>query len=483
MNNILTEKEYQAELLNILEKQNGYIIRKANNFDRYFAIDRGMLFEFLTDTQPEVMDSLRKIYKERLEETLISFINAECTKKSGSLLEVLKHGVELSGHHLNLMYTKPSTTFNPNLTAKYKKNRFSVMEEVWINDTQRVDIVTFLNGFAIIALELKCNFSGQSIENAIVQYRKERDPNARLFLFKAGVLVSFGMDLNEVCMTTRLDGEKTYFLPFNQGNGEGVNVGKGNPPCETEYPVHYMWDDILKKDTILDLISKFIFIKTDEKEDEKTGEIKKTETIIFPRYHQLDAIRKLLEDVSKNKTALNYLIQHSAGSGKTNTIAWLAYRLANLHDADNKIIFDNIIIMTDRIVVDRQLQKAVMGMEHKSGLIRIMDEKCNSTDLALALNGNTKIIATTIQKFPHIIDDVKSLKNKHFAVIIDEAHSSTTGKDMAAVTKSLGKGDELYPDMEDEIAAELAKNGKQGNVSMFAFTATPKPTTLQLFGT
>ena len=241
MNNILTEKEYQAELLNILEKQNGYIIRKASNFDRYFAIDHEMLFDFLTDTQPEDMESLRKIYKERLEETLISFINAECTKKSGSLLEVLKHGVELSGHHLNLMYTRPATAFNPDLSAKYEKNRFSVMEEVWINDTQRVDVVIFLNGFAIIALELKCNFSGQSIEDAIVQYREDRDPNARLFLFKAGVLVSFGMDLNEVCMTTKLDGEKTYFLPFNQGNGEGVNAGKGNPPCETEYPVHYMW--------------------------------------------------------------------------------------------------------------------------------------------------------------------------------------------------------------------------------------------------
>lgn len=241
-----------------------------------------------------------------------------------------------------------------------------------------------------------------------------------------------------------------------------------------------MWDDILKKDTILDLISRFMFIKVDEKEDEKTGKIKKMETIIFPRYHQLDAIRKLLEDVSENKTTLNYLIQHSAGSGKTNTIAWLAYRLANLHDADNKIIFDNIIIMTDRIVVDRQLQKAVMGMEHKSGLIRIMDEKCKSTDLAIALNSNTKIIATTIQKFPHIINDVKNLKNKRFAVIIDEAHSSTAGKDMAAVTKSIGKGEKLYQDMEDEIAAELAKNGKQGNVSMFAFTATPKPTTLKL---
>ena len=483
MNNILTEKEYQAELLAILRDQNGYIIRNAADFDRRFAFDREMLFSFLNDTQPETMEKLHKIHKDRLEDTLVSFINSECTKKRGSLIDVLKHGVELSGHRIELMYTKPATTFNKDLLAKYEKNRFSVMEEVWANDKERIDVVIFLNGFAIITMELKCNYAGQSTADAIYQYRMERDPNSRLFLFQAGALVNFAMDLHEVYMTTKLDREKTFFLPFNQGNGEGVNAGAGNAPCEDDYPVHYMWDDILTKDTILDLISKFIFIKTEEKENEKTGKIEVKESVIFPRYHQLDAVRKLLADVEENRTSLNYLIQHSAGSGKTNTIAWLAYRLATLHDADNKIIFDNVIIMTDRVVVDRQLQKAIMSMEHKSGLIRVMDEKCNSADLAIALNGNTKIIATTIQKFPYIVDSVQGLKNKRFAVIIDEAHSSTAGKDMAAVTQSLGMGDELYQDMEDGIAAELARNGKQQNVSMFAFTATPKPTTLQLFGT
>ena len=454
MNRILSEKEYQAELLGILRNQNGFTIRKATNFDRRFALDREMLFGFLNDTQPETMDKLRKIHKDRLEDTIVSFINSECTKKRGSLVEVLKHGVELSGHKIELMYTKPATTFNKDLLAKYEKNRFSAMEEVWANDNERIDVVIFLNGFAIITMELKCNFAGQTASDAIYQYRMERDPNSRLFLFKAGALVNFAMDLHEVHMTTKLDGEKTFFLPFNQGNGEAI----------------------------LDLISKFIFVKTEEKENEKTGKIEITESVVFPRYHQLDAVRKLLADVEENRTSLNYLIQHSAGSGKTNTIAWLAYRLATLHDADNKIIFDNVIIMTDRVVVDRQLQKAIMGMEHKSGLIRVMDEKCNSADLAIALNGNTKIIATTIQKFPYITDSVKGLKNKRFAVIIDEAHSSTAGKDMAAVTQSLGMGDDQYQDMEDEIAAELARNGKQQNVSMFAFTATPKPTTLQLFG-
>ena len=204
--------------------------------------------------------------------------------------------------------------------------------------------------------------------------------------------------------------------------------------------------------------------------------------MIFPRYHQLDVIRKVLGDVRVNRTAQNYLIQHSAGSGKTNSIAWLAHRLTSLHDAENKIIFDNIIIVTDRVVVDRQLQKAIMGMDHKAGLIRVMDDKCNSADLAIALNGNTKIIATTIQKFPYIVDSVAGLKNKSFAVIIDEAHSSTAGKDMAAVTLSLGSGEQVESDVEDMITDEIRRNGKQANVSIFAFTATPKPTTIQLFG-
>lgn len=283
-------------------------------------------------------------------------------------------------------------------------------------------------------------------------------------------------------MTTKLSGNDTFFLPFNMGNGDGVNAGAGNPTYDDKYSVSYMWEDILKKDTVLDLLAKFIFIESKEKEDELTGKTKKSENIIFPRYHQLDVIRKVLSDVQENLTAQNYLIQHSAGSGKTNSIAWLAHRLTSLHDASNKIIFDNVVIITDRVVVDRQLQKAVMGLEHKAGLIRVMDDKCTSADLAIALKGNTKIIATTIQKFPYIVDSVAGLKEKRFAVIIDEAHSSTAGKDMAAVTQSLGAGEQDFSDVQDMITDEIARSGKQANVSIFAFTATPKPTTLQLFG-
>ena len=418
MTNILSEKDYQKFLLERLSQDNGYVIRKAANFDRLFAVDREMLFKFLHDTQPDTMTYLRKIYKDALEETIVSFINAETTKARGSLIEVLKHGIEISNQKLELMYTKPATTFNPDLTKKFSQNIFSVMEEVWASDKERIDVVLFLNGLAIISFELKCNTSGQSYQDAIYQYRTERNPKTRLFLFKAGCLVNFAMDLEEVYMTTKLAGDATFFLPFNMGNGEGVTAGAGNPAFEDKYSVSYMWEDILKKDTVLDLISKFIFVEVKEKVDDQTGKVKRYENLIFPRYHQLDVIRKLLADVRVNRTAQNYLIQHSAGSGKTNSIAWLAHRLTSLHDADNKIIFDNVIIVTDRVVVDRQLQKAIMGMEHKAGLIRVMDDKCNSADLAIALNGNTKIIATTIQKFPYIVDSVKGLKDKRFAVII-----------------------------------------------------------------
>ena len=482
MRNVLSEKDYQAFLLERLEQDNGYIIRKASSFDRMFAVDREMLFQFLNTTQPDTMAALRKVYKADLEDTIVGYINAEATKSRGSLIDLLKHGIEISNHKLDLMYTKPATSYNQDLMRKYQQNIFSVMEEVWASDQERIDVVIFLNGLAIISFELKCNTAGQSYHDAIYQFRTERSPKTRLFLFKAGTLVNFAMDLEEVYMTTKLDGSATFFLPFNMGNGEGVTAGAGNPIFEDKYSVSYMWEDILTKDTILDLISKFIFVEVKETVDEDTGKVKRSENLIFPRYHQLDVIRRVLADVRENLSFQNYLIQHSAGSGKTNSIAWLAHRLISLHDADNKIIFDNIVIVTDRVVVDRQLQRAIIGMEHKAGLIRVMDDKCNSNDLAIALNGNTKIIATTIQKFPFIVDAVKGLKTKRFAVIIDEAHSSTAGKDMAAVTKALGSGEQVEVDMEDMITDEIRRNGKQANISIFAFTATPKPTTILLFG-
>ena len=482
MNDILTEKEYQHYIMDELVKH-GYVIRNAKtDYDRAFAMDRGMLFKFLQNTQPEAMDALTKIYKDKTEDTVISFLNAEMTKERGSLLNVLKNGIEISNQNLNLLYRKPATTFNKEANRLYNENIFSVMEEVVISDKERIDLVIFVNGLAVISMELKCNHAKQSYHDAITQYRIERDPKNRLFRFKAGCLVNFAMDLDEVYMATKLDGESTFFLPFNMGNGTGIEAGAGNPIFKDKYSVSYMWEDILTKDTLVELITQFVFIDRTEEKDEDTGRKKIKEKLIFPRFHQLDVIRKLLADIYVNKSSLNYLIQHSAGSGKTNSIAWLAHRLTSLHDADQKIIFDKIIIVTDRVVVDRQLQKAVTGMEHKSGLIRVMDEKCTSADLADALSGNTKIIATTIQKFPYIVDNVKNMQNRTFAVIIDEAHSSTSGKDMAAVTKALSAGEDEDMDVEDMLVYEIRRSGKQNNVSIFAFTATPKATTLQQFG-
>lgn len=476
----MNEKIFQRDIIAYLTKENGYIERKADRFDRAFAMDTDMLFQFLHATQPDAMAELRKIHKDDVEQTIINYINSDIMKKGSSLLDVLKHGIEISNVKLELMYTKPATTFNKELVDKYEKNIFSVMEEVRASDNERVDLVIFLNGLAIMSFELKYNVSGQNYEDAIRQYREERNPKSRLFLFKAGCLVNFAMDLEEVYMTTKLAGKSTFFLPFNKGRGEGVNAGAGNPTGN--YATAYMWEEVLQKDAVLELISKFIFLETKTHKDEITGKHKTTETLIFPRYHQFDVIRKLLADVRENGTSQNYLIQHSAGSGKTNSIAWLAHRLVSLHDDNDQIIFDNIVIITDRVVVDRQLQQAIMGMEHKTGLIRVMDDTCNSMDLANALKSNTKIIATTIQKFPYIVDSVAGLQDKKFAVIIDEAHSSTAGREMAAVTKSLGAGDDEAMDVEDAIVEEINRHGKQANVSMFAFTATPKPTTLQLFG-
>lgn len=473
--------EYQRDFVNHLVKENGFIERKNTSFNRAYAMDVDLLFEFLYKTQEDTMLELKAIYKKDLKETLVNFINGEITKKGSSLIDVLKNGVEISNKKLTLMYTKPATDYNKDLVEKYENNIFSVMQEVYPKEKERVDLVIFLNGLAIIAFELKSEFSGQNIEDAIKQYTEERDPKSRLFLWKAGCFVCFAMDTSVVMMTTKLDGAKTFFLPFNKGRGEGIYTGKGNPENKDGLPVSYMWEEVLKKDSILDLINKFIFIERKEEEDED-GKTKIKETIIFPRFHQLDLIRKLIEDVKVNKTSQNYLIQHSAGSGKTNSIAWLAHRLVSLHDSDNRVIYDTTIIATDRLVVDRQLQKAVMTLDHAVGLIKVMDNSCSSQDLKLALEGNTKIIATTIQKFPYIVDELKNLKNKNFAVIIDEAHSSTAGKNMQAVTQALGSEDDEFEDEDDFIIDQIKRSGKQANVSMFAFTATPKATTLRMFG-
>lgn len=401
-----TERDYQRYIIDYLIDNNGYIERKCKtNYDRTTAMDRELLFHFLDTTQPDTMAALRKIYNGQTEETIVKFILQSIDNKGSSLIETLKSGIEISNMHLDLLYGKPATDYNIDLVAKYNANIFSIMEEVWINDDQRIDLVVFLNGFAIATFELKCQSAGQNYRMAIKQYSEDRDPKNRLFLFKAGALVNFAMDLDTCYMTTKLDGLGTRFIPFNRGRGEGVNTGEGNPLDDgvDDYPMHYMWDDILRRDSLIELITKFVFIQREQVVDELTGKKTVKEKLIFPRYHQRDAVRQLLADAEYNGTQLNYLIEHSAGSGKTNTIAWLAHRLVSLHDTQNHIVYDSVLVITDRVVVDRQLQDAIKGIDHKSGLVCTIDDKKTSADLADALKGNYKIIVTTIQKFLYAI--------------------------------------------------------------------------------
>lgn len=483
MDNFFKEKEeYQRYIIDYLVDNNKYIERFYNKgqYNPIYAMDTELVIKFLEDTQPDKIEQIRKIH-ENADELIIKRINSEVTKSDSSLIQRLKKGIYFDNNiKLELMYDKPATTFNEELNELYHKNIFSVMEEVYHKDDERIDLVIFLNGIAIITIELKSNQSGQNYEKAIEQYKNERDCTTRLLSFKFGTLVNFAMDTKEVYMCTKLCGKSSYFLPFNKGTKDG---GKGNPHNDNGLNVSYMWEDVLKKDTLLYLIKNFIYVEKESEEDPKTEKLKEKENLIFPRYHQLDAIRNLISDITINKTSKNYLIEHSVGSGKTKTIAWLAHRLQSLHDKDENNIFDSVLIITDRIVVDQQLQAAIKAIDHKQGLVKVMDEDCTSSDLADALKHTTKIVVSTIQKFRYILDETKNILDKNFVIIIDEAHSSTSGKNMAAVTEVLSDSDDMDGDSaEDLIIDEISNQGKQKNISMIAFTATPKKQTLQLFG-
>lgn len=481
-------KDYQRLIINYLCHVNGYRERPSSRYHAGLAMDTELLFEFLEATQQDTMESLRNMYGDHTEETILHLINAEVNRMNGKLIsrgliDVLKHGVEFdNGKKLHLMYRKPDSTKNTDAVEKCAQNIFSVMEEVYHKQGERIDLVLFLNGIAIFAIELKCNTSGQNYKDAIIQYKEKRDCTTRLLKEKVGVFAAFAMDLQEVYFCTKLQGKSSFFNPFNRG----VDFGKGNPHVEGGINVSYMWEDIWTKDRILLLIERFIYIKTKERKSAETGKRTKTKELIFPRFHQLRVVERVMDSVIEHHSDRNYLIEHSAGSGKTETISWLAHILSTVHDVNNNTIFDTVLIITDRIVVDRQLQEAILGMDHKSGQVKVMDDACKSKDLAFALGGHTKIIVTTIHKFYYILGNalLGNLKEKRFAILIDEAHSSTEGIYMQSVTHVLtNEKEEEEKTEEDKMIEEIRKSGKQPNVSMIAFTATPRPDTIQLFGT
>lgn len=486
----ITTKEitFENEIEYSLIENGGYIKGDSQNYNREYAIDDTLLFSFLQDSQPKEWDKLIIKHGTMAKENFLKKLYKDLDKHG--MLYLLRHGIIDAPAKFSLCFFKPASGMNQTNLAMYEKNILSITRQVHysLKNENSIDVVLFINGLPISTIELKNAITGQTVAKAKKQYIYDRDPHELLLSFKSRCLVHFAVDTDEVWMTTRLKGIDTYFLPFNKGN----NGGKGNPIGDGTYRTSYLWDEVLQKDSILDIVHRFIHLEKNKKT--------KKETLIFPRYHQLDVVRKLINDVRTNGTGNNYLIQHSAGSGKSNSIAWLAHHLSNLHDGDDKVIFNSIIVITDRLVLDKQLQDTIYQFEHVDGVVVKIDD--NSTQLANALNTGKKIIITTLQKFPFILEKINTLEGKRFAVIVDEAHSSQSGKASQKMKAILGntahlseeqqlqqvaddeaKEEKTVLDSEDEIAKEMSTHGKLSNLSFFAFTATPKPKTLETFGT
>lgn len=468
-----TEKDLESFIESYLLEHNGYIKRVSQNYDKDLCFDKELLISFLESTQSKELDELKKRLGEGYKIEILKHIASKISKEG--IVKALQKGIELRGIKLSLAYRKPSNALNSTSIENYNKNTLSIIRQLYYSkdNTNSIDMVVFLNGVPLVSIELKNQLTGQNVYDAIAQYKKDRDPKERLL---RNCIVHFALDCDLVYMSTKLERDKTRFLPFNRGlnNGRGdisLQSGAGNPPSDT-IKTAYLWERILKKDTLLSLIFDFVKVLKD--------------CIIFPRYHQFDVVEKLLEDAKANGVGRRYLIEHSAGSGKSNSISWLAHNLASLHDNDSKLIFDSVIVVTDRKVLDSQIRDNVKGFEGISGVVEAITQ--GSRQLKNALEEGKKIIITTIQKFPYILDEITSLKSKTFAIIIDEAHSSQSGTNAQKMSeairdKSLDEEEEAREESLDEKIIEIIKNKKlQKNASYFAFTATPKPKTLEMFG-
>lgn len=467
-----------------------------SNYDPTVGLDYQKLLSFIQKTQPKQWARHQRNYSNDGESKFLQRFNHEV--ETHGMLHVLRNGIKDRGVRFKLAYFKPASNLNYDTLKKYESNILTCTRQFAYspNNHKTIDMVLSLNGIPIVALELKNQYTGQTVENAKIQFENDRDPKELVFRFDRRFLVYFAVDHTDVYMTTKLAGRKTYFLPFNQGsNGPGQVGGAGNPANNNGYPTSYLWEDVLNTDNLMDIIQRFMNLEV-KKEKHGNKEITK-KTLIFPRYHQLDVVRKLIADVKHQGSGENYLIQHSAGSGKSNSIAWLAYHLSSAHNQFDNPIFSSIIIVTDRTVLDRQLQNTIMSFDHQAGLVETIDDRKTSQDLKAAINDGRKIIITTLQKFPVIYQEVDSVEGRNFAVIVDEAHSSQTGNSaqklkaaLADKSKTLeeyyeleGETEDGFPDAEDELVQQLAAQGKHQNLSFFAFTATPKEKTLEMFGT
>lgn len=491
---LLKERNFEEAIENYLITEGGYEKGVPEYLNRASALDEDTFINFIKTTQPTEWEKHTRNYPNNPEQALLRRFQEEVS--ATNLLQVLRHGFKDRGVKFYPCYFKPETTMNPEHNKRYSQNILHCTRQMKFSllDERSIDIVLLLNGIPVVSMELKNQFTGQDVSNAISQYKFDRATKDKMFEFKQRVLVHFAVDLYDVYMTTRLQGASTYFLPFNQGsNGAGNVGGKGNPQIEDDYLTSYLWKRVLKKDSLMEILQKYMHLKVEDIKD-KDGKITgKKETMIFPRYHQLDVVTKLLEDVKENGSGKNYLIQHSAGSGKSNSIAWLAHRLQSLHDKNDEVIFNSVIVVTDRKILDSQLQDTIYQFDHIDGVVRPITK--GSESLKTALNDGAKIIITTLQKFPYIYQDVQAT-GKRYAVIVDEAHSSQSGTAAKKLKVALGDTEEVLEqyareeaeeeskmeDYEDNLVKELSTHGMHKNISFFAFTATPKNKTLQLFG-
>jgi type I restriction enzyme R subunit len=464
-----------------------YRKRNPEDYSRSLCLDSEPLFDFILATQAQTWNNLKEQHGSQAKERFLKRLTKKIEERG--TLDVLHKGVTDLGCHFSLAYFKPETTLNEEHQRLYKANIFTIIRQVKysLKNENSIDVVLFLNGLPIFTAELKNPLKGQTVEHAIKQYRTDRDPKELLLKF-GRCLGHFAVDTDLVFFTTHLEGSRTRFFPFNKGNKQGA----GNPPNPDGFRTAYLWEHVWQPDNILEIINHFLRLTDVLDEDGKpTGK----KALIFPRYHQLTSVRAMVVDAKANGAGRSYLVEHSAGSGKSNSIAWLAHQLAGLHNAENKRVFDSIIVITDRRVLDWQLQQTVKSFEQTRGLVTGIDEK-KAKSLAEALAQGKDIIVCTLQTFPFVTDKITEIQAQSFAVLIDEAHSSQTGETsrtlkhtlaVASIEDAASEDEQVPEDDEDEInrrVGEIVKrNGRLRNVSFFAFTATPKSRTLELFGT
>lgn len=465
------------------------------------GVDIMTLVNYVQTTQPKTW----KLFESRCktaDPAKMFFKAFQDAVNENGILRVLKHGFKHRGLKFKVVEFKPESHLNPKTEGLYKKNCLRCIRQFHYSATQArntVDIVLDVNGIPLVALELKDQFTGQTYEDAIVQWKTDRDPHEEAFRFDSRIVAFFAVDLSEAWLATELKGLDTHFIPYNQGsNGPGVDGGAGNPPNPNGYQTSYLWENVLQADSLLDILNRYEHVEEKQESYVDANGVEQSRTvrhIIFPRYHQLDVVRMITLDVLSKGPGHSYLVQHSAGSGKSNSIAWCAYQLSTMFDADDKPMFDSVVIVTDRTILDRQLQETISGLDHQKGQVTVIDDKCTSKDLRDALNSGAKLIVSTLQKYSMIYEEVQSA-GKKFCVIVDEAHSSQTGShaihlkealaDTTEALKEFADYEEQWEGESDEVRdgmlRQMAAQGRHNNITFLAFTATPKKQTLELFG-